>query len=98
MAVYTLARSKRKDKKFSITTPNDKIIYFGAKGYQDYTMHKDKKRLQSYISRHSVREKWGKNGVETAGFWARWLLWNLPTLDASIKDVEARFGIKINRR
>jgi len=58
-------------------------------------MHHDDARKENYISRHASRETWGKNGLNTAGFWARWLLWNKPTLSASIKDIEQRFDVKI---
>jgi hypothetical protein len=30
------------------------------------------------------------------GFFSRWLLWNKPSLKASIKDTEKRFNIKIH--
>ena len=70
-------------------------IYFGANGYSDYTKHKDKERLERYIGRHKHNENWGKDGIKTAGFWSRWLLWNKPTIKKSVKDVERRFNIKI---
>lgn len=95
---YILSRSRRADKKFQVITPSGKKVYFGAKGYQDYTMHKNPERKRNYISRHSTREKWGKSGLDTAGFWSRWLLWNLPSIDASIKDIQKRFAIKIVKR
>lgn len=84
----TLKLSTRKDKKYQIQTPSGKTIHFGAKGYSDYTQHKDPKRKEAYIRRHQTRENW--NDPETAGFYARWLLWNKPTLSASIKDMIRR--------
>jgi hypothetical protein len=42
-----------------------------------------------------VNENWTKSGLRTAGFLSRWILWNKPTILASIKDVEDRFNIKI---
>lgn len=93
---YELQSSKRKDKKYSIKTPDGKnTIHFGAKGYEDYTTHKDPERKERYIARHKVREDWTKSGINTAGFWAFHLLWNKPTLTESIKDIEKRFNIKI---
>lgn len=41
------------------------------------------------------RENWTKSGIDTAGFWSRWVLWNKPTLAASVADTEHRFGIDI---
>ena len=53
---YVLSRSKRKNKKYSITTPDEKIIHFGARGYEDFTTHKDPERKERYIARHKPRE------------------------------------------
>lgn len=43
----------------------------------------------------SSREKWGKNGIKTAGFWSRWLLWSEPTIKGAIGTIENKFNIKI---
>lgn len=91
----TLTKSTRKDKKFMVKLSDGKIIHFGAAGMSDYTLHKDLKRKQAYILRHKANEDWNKSGLETAGFWSRWILWNKPSLTESIKDAENRFGIKI---
>lgn len=72
------------------------MVRFGDKQYEDYTMHRDPARKRQYISRHKTRENWHKNGIATAGFWSRWILWNKPTLASSIRDTEQRFGIKID--
>jgi hypothetical protein len=63
-------------------------IHFGARGYDDFTTHKDEKRKANYIKRHQPREDW--TNPLTAGFWSRWLLWNLPTIKASLADVKKR--------
>ena len=73
----------------------NKTVHFGASGYQDYTIHKDYERYLRYIQRHKARENWKKSGLDTAGFWSRWILWNLPSFKDSVKDTERRFGIKI---
>lgn len=96
MPTYTLTRSPLAAKKFRVTTPNGKKIDFGAKGYQDYTSHRDDKRKASYVARHRPQENWTRSGINTAGFWSLWLLWNKPTIDLSKKDIEKRFGIKIS--
>lgn len=43
----------------------------------------------------SDRERWGLNGIATAGFWSRWLLWSQPSLDAAKKYMSRRFNIEI---
>lgn len=93
--VYKLYKSHRNGKKLCVELPNGKVVHFGADGYSDYTLHKDIDRYHNYISRHSSRENWKKSGISTAGFWSRWILWNLPSLLKSIKDTEKRFNIKI---
>ena len=95
--MFTLEKSPRSEKKWRITTPEGKKVDFGASGYSDYTLHKDPNRKENYLSRHSARENWTKSGIETAGFWSRWLLWNLPSLKDSIRDIEKRFNITIKQ-
>jgi hypothetical protein len=72
-------------------TGRQRTVYFGARGYQDYTIHKDKERRDRYLARHASREDW--SNPFTAGFWAAHLLWNKPTLQASINDIKKRFKI-----
>jgi hypothetical protein len=66
-------------------------VHFGAKGYQDFTQHNDETRKQRYLSRHKKREDW--TDPLTAGFWSRWVLWNLPTLKDSIENTVKRFNL-----
>jgi hypothetical protein len=95
--VVILKRSTNKNKKYMVILPSGKKVHFGATGYSDYTKHKDFDRMQRYNSRHRRNENWGKSGMNTAGFWAKWILWNKPTLGGSIRNTEQRFGIKIKR-
>ena len=69
-----------------------KVVQFGAEGMSDFTIHKDKERKQRYLDRHKKNENW--NDPMTAGALSRWILWNKPTLDASIKDFKKRFKLK----
>ncbi|XWV26864.1 Tlr 6Fp protein [Tupanvirus soda lake] len=89
---YHIYPSNRRDKKFFVYDGRRKI-YFGAKGYEDYTIHKDIRRKQRYNSRHRVRENW--RDPKTAGFWSKWILWNKPSLQQSVVDTKKRFGIDI---
>ena len=68
-----------------------KTVHFGEKGYGDYTTHKDDARKKSYLARHGATEDWGKSGMLTAGFLAKNVLWNKPTLTASIEDINKRY-------
>ena len=44
-----------------------------------------------YINRHKNIENWTNSGINTAGFWFRWLLWKKPTIKASYEDIKKRF-------
>ena len=90
MRTAILAKSSRPGKKFEVRI-GGKTIHFGATGYEDYTTHKDPVRKTSYLSRHQ-NENW--DDPETAGFWARWVLWNKKTIGASIRDLR-RLGIAV---
>ncbi len=47
-----LKKSPRLDKKFRVTFENGRFVDFGARGYSDYTIHKDPVRMRSYVTRH----------------------------------------------
>ena len=93
--IIHLSKSTRNGKKYMVKV-EDKIIHFGASNYEDYTEHKDPERKQRYLSRHRNRENWAKSGINTAGFWSRWLLWGEPTIAASINKIQKKFNVKIN--
>ena len=82
-----------------MATVDDKTVHFGAKGYLDFTSHSDEKRKASYLARHKTNENWTLAGLDTAGFWARWILWNKPSIAASIRDINQRFqSLSVNMR
>ena len=88
-----LTKSSRKNKKFKVkvfSPAHTKIIHFGAKGYEDYTVHKDEKRKELYYKRHKVN-----NDPFTAQFWANNLLWNKMTIEDSKKYIENKYHIFI---
>ena len=96
--IVFLTKSDKKDKKYKVylfdnAKNKTKIINFGQKGYEDYTIHKNELRKQNYISRHKKNEDW--NNPFTAGFWAYNLLWNKKTIKESIRDIEDKYDIKI---
>jgi len=89
MAIFTIKNDSKMIDNSKITT---KIVHFGAKGYSDYTIHKDPERKQRYINRHKANEKWTGSikSLMTAGALSRWILWNKPTLKASIEDYKKK--------
>ncbi len=84
-----IRKSKNKDKKFDAIVDGKKTISFGSKGMSDMTQHKDTERKKRYINRHKKNENW--NDAKTAGSYAKPVLWNKPTLQASVADLNKQF-------
>ena len=86
-------KSNRKAKKLkAVIDPrgdNKKSIHFGQAGASDVTQHKSEDRKKLYIDRHKKNENW--NDYKTAGFYAKHILWNKPTIQESIKDTNNKF-------
>lgn len=72
-------------------TGRTKTVHFGASGYSDFTQHKDNNRKERYLNRHKSRENW--NNYTSPGALSRWILWNKPSLKASITDYKKRFKL-----
>ncbi len=85
-----ISTSTRADKKL-MAVANGKTVHFGQKGASDYTLHKDAARKDAYIARHASTENWTRSGMLTPGFLSKHLLWNKPTLAASIADLNKRY-------
>ena len=67
-----------------MASDGSRTTHFGAKGYEDYTTHRDEKRRRNYLSRHESREDWGRSGVMTAGWLSRYILWEKPTIKEAV--------------
>lgn len=93
--LYYLTKSNRKDKRFTITTPDNKKIHFGSKTGSTYIDHRNAIKRRNYILRHSrLNEDW--NDLYSAGNYAFRLLWGMyDNLNDNIKDMEKKFKIKI---
>lgn len=90
-------KSDRKGKKYKIVFDIDgkkNTVHFGAKGYEDYTIHKDDKRKERYIDRHKKNEDW--KDPTKPGTLSRYILWNKKTLADSFKDYVNKFNLKIS--
>ena len=99
-----LLKSKRENKKYVIKG-DERTVHFGDDRYKDYVLMNDKnskwyepdkdareKTKANYRSRHSKDDL--KNPY-SAGALSYYLLWNKPTLKASIRDYEKRFKMNI---
>ena len=77
---------------FNKTGKKIKTTRFGADGMSDFTKHKDPERKQRYLDRHRKRENW--NDPMSAGALSKEILWNKPTLKASISSFKKKFNLK----
>ena len=95
MRFKTLRRSRNPEKKWDAVFEKEgkeKVVSFGARGYSDFTKHKNVTRKARYIKRHSgMGEDWNK--PDTPGALSRWILWNKPSLKGSLRDFRKRFSL-----
>ena len=84
MIDVVIQRSDKPGKKYDAVINGNKVISFGAKGYEDFTIHKDVKRREHYIKRHS-NECWDKANLASPAFMSRWILWEKPSINEAIK-------------
>lgn len=85
---FKLKISSRPTKKFDIWVPrlvSDKLkkVSFGAKNYEDYTIHHDKERRKRYRLRHQYDKL---DDPYSPGFWSYYVLWgNSTNLNTNLK-------------
>ena len=85
----TIRPSHKTDKKYDAVIDDKKTISFGQKNASDFTIHKDDVRKERYILRHQKNEQW--DNIYTAGFWSRWTLWEKPTLNEAVRNINNKF-------
>ena len=86
-----ISKSENINKKYKAVIDGKKTVHFGQAGASDMTQHKDKESKQRYIDRHKKNENWGASGVDTAGFYSKYVLWNKETLTKSVDDLNKIF-------
>ena len=92
MKLISIKKSTRPDKKLMAEFDNGKTTHFGATGYSDFIKSGgDEVKKKAYIARHGATESF-KNPTDASTL-ARYLLWNKPTLSASISDFKKRFNL-----
>ena len=89
--LVSIRDSDLRDKKYKALFTNGKVVHFGARGYEDYTIHKNDERKQLYLIRHKKNENW--NNPFTPAALSKWILWNKKTLRDSIADYKKRFNL-----
>ena len=92
--VVGFKKLKNNTKKYEITFQKNGKKYirkFGAAGMSDYTIHKDRERRERYISRHKKDLK--TNDPMKPGYLSMFILWNKPSLSASLADYKRRLNV-----
>ena len=84
---------KKLDVKLETDKGREKTVRVGQRGADDFTKTHDEAQKERYVNRHAAREDWRLSGALSSGFWARWLLWNKPSLSASVTDTKRRFNL-----
>ena len=95
LSLVKLVKSPNKEKKYRAIFNDGSHTDFGAKGYSDYTIHKDYNRMKRYDSRHKRREDW--NNMKSRGALSKWILWNKPSLKGSIADYRKKLRSKCRK-
>ena len=90
MINIVIQKSSKPGKKYDAIINGNKTISFGALGYEDYTIHKDEKRKQNYIKRHS-NEDWTRSNVESPAWMSRYILWEKPSIREAIQHANAMY-------
>ena len=97
-SLTSVVPSDSKTKKYVATfmiNGKEKKVSFGAKGYGDYTITKDKEQRERYRKRHAkdLLTETNKKGLG-AGALSRFLLWGSSTsLKENIKSYKKRFKL-----
>ena len=94
-SLMSVLPSDSKTKKYVATfmvNGKEKKVSFGAKGYTDYLLSKDKERRDRYRKRHMKDLLTGD--PMRAGYLSYYLLWGDSTsLQQNIKDYKKRFNL-----
>jgi phage terminase large subunit len=90
----SVTRSPKPEKKwvakFQDENGKEKHTHFGAAGMDDFTLTKDEVQRERYRTRHAKDLDTGD--YTRAGFLSYYILWNKPTITASVADFRKRFG------
>jgi hypothetical protein len=74
------------------------LIRHGASPYISASLKKEKnpKRVLNGLLNvsNSHLENWKPSGIKTAGFWSRWLIWSVPSMNGAKKLMSQKFNIK----
>lgn len=98
--LISITKSDKPNKKMKATFQvgnREKTVYFGAAGYNDYTIYHSKdgkekadKMRNAYIARHSKISNF--TDPMTPASLSRYVLWEAPTISGGIAAYKKRYG------
>lgn len=94
MKLISITKSSKSDKKLDATFENNgrtKTTSFGAKGMDDFTKTHDTEQRERYRTRHA--KDLTTRDPTKAGYLAWYILWNKPTIKASVADYKRKFNL-----
>lgn len=77
-------------KKFIAIFDDGKQTKFGNFGSKDFTLTGDVKAKENFLKRH--KKDLDTKDPQRAGYLSYYILWNLPTIKASVADFNRRFA------
>lgn len=100
MVKVDIKKSTRDDKRymaiFTDSNGNKSTTHFGYadgnKTGSTFIDHNNEDKKKAYIARHRVNENWAN--YKSPGALSKHILWNKPTLTASINDYKSKFKLK----
>jgi len=91
--------SKRATKKWvayfqNKDTDQHRTVHFGAKGFEDFTMHGDATRAERYRARHAkdLLASGADTGM-TPGALSYFVLWTSPSMSQGIRNFKSRYSL-----
>jgi hypothetical protein len=93
MLKYHPYKSDKPGKKYYIITESNRMFFLGLVAIAILQFIKMNNGNKDILIDTKNNENWSKSGIDTAGFWSRWLLWNKPTIKESYTDIKRRFDI-----
>jgi hypothetical protein len=79
---------------YNQTDDKHKTVHFGAKGYEDFPLHKDPERAERYRTRHAkdLTTEAAKTGM-SPGALSYYVLWTAPDMAQGIRNFKNRYKL-----
>ena len=93
-----IVKSNRPTKKWKATflydDSKERVVHFGLRGAEDYTIHQNEERRQRYVDRHERRERRLWNSVpDSPAALSYWILWKEPSFPKAVQGFRSHFRL-----